>query len=50
MWDLLGPGIKPLFSALAGRLNHCTTREVLEFLLDLYSFLIGLIIPVDVPS
>ena len=30
MWDLPGPGIKPVSPALAsGFLNHCATREVL---------------------
>ena len=27
MWDLPRPGLKPVSPALAGRLNHCATRE-----------------------
>ena len=27
MWDLPRPGLKPVPPALAGRLNHCATRE-----------------------
>ena len=38
MWDLPGPGIKPMFPALAAVLNHWTTRKshqqiFLEYLL-----------------
>ena len=27
MWDLPRPGLEPVSPALAGSLNHCTTRE-----------------------
>ena len=27
MWDLPRPGLEPVSPALAGRFNHCTTRE-----------------------
>ena len=32
MWNLPGPGIKPMFPALAAVLNYWTTREVSKFL------------------
>ena len=35
MWDLPGPGLKPMSPALAGGiLHHCTTREVPLFLMS----------------
>ena len=30
MWDLPRPGLEPASPALAGRLNHCATREALH--------------------
>ena len=30
MWDLPRPGLEPVSPALAGRLNHCATREALN--------------------
>ena len=32
MWDLLGPGMEPVYNALAGGLNPWTTSEVPSFL------------------
>ena len=32
MWDLPRPGLEPVSPALAGRLNHCATREALIWL------------------
>ena len=35
MWDLPRPGLEPVTPALAGRLNHCATKEALDFILKL---------------
>ena len=35
MWDPPRPGLEPVSPALAGRLNHCATREALHPLLSL---------------
>ena len=32
MWDPPRPGLEPVSPALAGRLNHCATREALGYL------------------
>ena len=36
MWDLPGPGLEPMSPALAGRLNHCATREVPQYFVITY--------------
>ena len=39
MWDLPGPGLKPVSPALAGGFpNHCATREASDFLKILFIF------------
>ena len=37
IWDLPRPGIEPVSPALAGRLNHCATREARKTILLAYA-------------
>ena len=51
MWDLPRPGLEPASPALAGRLNHCATREALTpcFFKGTFLFLFSLrLLPKDI--
>ena len=41
MWDPPRPGLEPVSPALAGRLNHCTTREALYIVFLVDSFFLS---------
>ena len=42
MWDLPRPGLEPVSPALAGRLNHCATREA-RYCINVQDFVISFV-------